>query len=268
MTPTDMICARWKGDRAALGEGTWSGNVAGCNAGDISADGRANALKLVNLYRFLAGLPDVGVDAAKNGRAQECALMMHANNQLSHSPPTTWKCYTDAGKTGAATSNISSGAGVMSVDLYMADPGNATTIGHRRWILSNSLGPIGLGSTSQYSCMLVIGGSGNGGKAYQPWPPAGIVPIEAFNASFQSIDQTGWTIQSDSINLSNAQVTVTDGGVNKPVSVTTLGANYGSSYAIRMVPSGWTTQAGHTYSVNVAGVSPPISYDVEVVDCP
>jgi len=261
------VCGRWKNDRADMSEGTWSGSEASCNAGDISANGRANALKLVNLYRWLAGLPEVTNDPTKDTQSQACALMMEANNSLSHTPPSNWKCYTSTGASAAGKSNLATTAGVKAVDLYMADPGNSTTMGHRRWILSNSLGPIGLGSTSGYSCMMVIGGSGSANKAWVAFPPPGEVPVQLFTVSFQSVDSTGWTIQSNSINLGSAQVTVTDGGQNRPVTVTQLNGGYGSTYAIRFNPQGWTSQAGHTYSVSVSGTSQPINYDVQVVNC-
>ena len=45
-TRKDLVCWRWRCDRAARSEGTWSGSLAACNAGDISAAGRSNALKL------------------------------------------------------------------------------------------------------------------------------------------------------------------------------------------------------------------------------
>lgn len=261
------VCARWKADRADMSEGTWSGSVASCNAGDISANGRANALKIVNLYRFLTGMPEVTNSPSMDASAQACALMMDANNSLSHTPPSSWQCYTATGAGSAGKSNIATTRGVAAVDLYMADPGNSTTIGHRRWILSNSLGPIGLGTTSSYSCMQVIGGSGKAGKPYVAFPPGGEVPIQMFTASYTSLDSTGWTIQSDSISLSGAQVTVTDAGAAKPVTVTQLQGGYGSTHALRFNPQGWTTQAGHTYSVSVSGTSQPISYDVKVVSC-
>ena len=216
----------------------------------------------------MAGLPEVKSDSTRNSGAQKCALMMDANNTLSHSPPTSWTCYDATGASTAGKSNIASTPGVEAVDLYMIDPGNETTIGHRRWILSNSLGPIGLGSTSSYSCMWVIGGSGGGSKAWTAWPPPGDFPFEAVSVSWSSLDSTGWTLQSDSISLSGAKVSITDGGTDRPVTVTTLGANYGSSYAIRMLPKGWTAQAGHTYHVSVTGVSPAITYDVKMVACP
>jgi hypothetical protein len=52
-----------------------------------------------------------------------------------------------------------------------------------------------------------------------------------------------------------------------PVSVTQLGSGYGSTYAISMIPMGWKTAAGTTYSVKVTGASMPIAYEVSIVDC-
>jgi uncharacterized protein YkwD len=270
---TEGVCARWKADRANLSEGTWSGSVDTCTAGDISADGRANALRLYNLYRWLGNMPAVVTDPTRDAQAQACALMQYANGTLSHEPPTTWKCYTEEGAKGSGSSNISGGPGVSSVDAYMVDNGNATTLGHRRWILSNSLGPIGLGSTGKgSSCMQNLNGTGKAGKPWIAWPPQGIVPIQAFgNAGGRgggTIDTTGWMVQSDTINLTGAQVAVMANGAAAAVTVTALGSGYGSRYAFRFNPSGWTSKAGTTYAVSVTGIPTPISYEVEVVDCP
>lgn len=262
------VCARWVADRADLSEGTWTGDVASCSAGDIGDQARANALRLVNLYRWLAALPPVVTDPTKDMQDQQCALMMRANNMISHTPPTSWTCYTQAGADAAGSSNVSSGPAVSSVDGYMIDPGNATTIGHRRWILSNSLGPIGIGGTDRASCMWTLNGTGKVNKAWTAWPAPGVIPLQALTpARGTGIDSTGWTVQSDSIDLAAAQVTVTVDGASQPVTVTQLDANYGSRYAIRFNPMGWTTQAGKTYSVSVTGIPTAISYDVQVVSC-
>jgi uncharacterized protein YkwD len=264
------VCARWKADRANLGEGTWSGNAASCTVGDISADGRANALRQYNLYRWLADLPAVTTDPTRDGQAQACALMQEANGSLSHSPPMSWKCWTQEGADGSASSNISGGPGVMSADLYMVDSGNETTFGHRRWILSNSLGPIGLGSTGTgSSCMQNLRGTGKANKPWMAWPPPGIFPVQAMAPSRgRSVDATGWTLQSDSINFSGAMVSVTASGSAATVSVSQLAQNYGARYAIRILPSGWTSKAGETYAVSITGTATPISYEVQMVDCP
>ncbi|MGB1274616.1 MAG: hypothetical protein ACPG77_02610, partial [Nannocystaceae bacterium] len=141
--------------------------------------------------------------------------------------------------------------------------GNATTLGHRRWILSNSLANVGLGSSSSYSCMWVIGGGGNAGKQWMAWPPPGLVPL----AVASLVNSTGWSLQSDSISLQNAEVSVTENGQPRPMTITNLASNYGSSHAISMVPNGWQAQAGATYSVAVTGVNPAINYEVEVLSC-
>jgi hypothetical protein len=159
---------------------------------------------------------------------------------------------------------------VESVDLYMVDQGNESTMGHRRIILSNWLGPIGLGSTGPggKSCMQNMSGTGDAGRAWTPWPPAGIVPVQTFAPNqWSSLDETGWSVQSEEIDLSGATVTVTSDGSSMPVQVSTLTGNYGARYGLRIVPDGWTTQAGSTYDVSISGISTPISYGIQVVDC-
>jgi hypothetical protein len=265
------VCARWNGDRANVSEGTWSGSVATCTVGDISADGRANALRLFNLYRWLADLPAVVTAPDRDRRAQACALMMEAEGELSHDPGTDWACYTEDGASGASSSNISSGPGVSSVDAYMIDNGNETTFGHRRIVLSNQLGPIGLGSTGPggASCMQNLGGTGTANKTWMAWPSPGIIPLQAIRRSNNStLDRTGWSVQSNTIDVTAATVTISAGGVNQPVTKSNLTGSYGGArYAIRIVPMGWTTTAGQTYTVTLAGTSTPISYMVQVVDC-
>ena len=51
------------------------------------------------------------------------------------------------------------------------------------------------------------------------------------------------------------------------MTVTNLLANYGSQYAISIIPQGWDAQAGVTYDVSISGVTPAISYQVHVADC-
>jgi hypothetical protein len=268
--PPGEVCALWNGDRMDISEGMWSGNAESCQAGDMTPQARTNALRLLNLYRQLAGLSTVMMTDEGNKLAQDCALLMRANNTITHTPPTTFKCYTaEAAKT-AGGSSLSSGPAVSSVDLYMIDPGNATTLGHRRWILSNWLTTVGFGSADRFSCQYQPARAGGaGGKAFVAWPPPGQIPLQAIAQGRLrgTLDQTGWSIQSDSINLQTAQVTVSSDGMDLPVTTTALMSGYGSRYALRFNPNGWTTTAGKTYKIKVGGVSMPIEYDVEVVDC-
>jgi hypothetical protein len=98
-SPTDRaeaVCLRWRCDRADLSEGVWSGITSSCNAGDMTAQARLNAVRQINLFRFLAQQPAVSHDATRDAKAQQCALMMLANAQLSHGPPPSWTCYSDS----------------------------------------------------------------------------------------------------------------------------------------------------------------------------
>lgn len=271
MAPTGGdICAQWKAARVSLSEGTWSGNSATCDAGDMTEDARANALRLFNFYRTAVGLAPVTTTPEGNRLAQNCAALMNANGTITHTPPSTWKCYTDEAAKTASSSSISSGPAVSSVDGYMIDPGNPTTIGHRRWILSNLITDVGFGSAGNFSCQYQPAKyKTSGAKPWVAWPPAGQVPVQALGGRFVgTVDQTGWTVQSDTVNLANAQVSVTSDGMDLPVTITQLGAGYGSMYALRFGPMGWTSAAGKTYHVKLSGTSMPIEYDVQIVDCP
>ncbi len=101
--------------------------------------------------------------------------------------------------------------------------------------------------------------------AYVGWPPAGPVPLQAFTAT--ELDKSGWSLQSDTINLGAATATVMDGTTNEPVTVSTNLGAYGAKYAMGIAPNGWTSQAGHSYTVTIGGTTTPISYTVDVVDC-
>lgn len=269
----EQVCQRWRCDRENLTTGTWSGSAAQCLVGDMP-ESRSNALKLTNLYRFLADLPPVVTSAERNDGAQECALMMTANNATNFSPPPTWACHTQRGAMAASQSLMCSGTGaVRCVDLQMTDFGSTSsnTLGGRRWVLSNDLGTIGIGSTSTHSCHWVVGSGGNAGKAWVAWPPPGPVPLAALRrAGTPSVDQIGWSIQGYSAAVTNATVRVTDNGQELPVTVSNLLAFYGSPSALKFVPNGWAVQAGHTYEVTVSGgsLAAPIAYSVEVLDCP
>jgi hypothetical protein len=266
------VCQRWTADRADVSEGASTADVPTCSAGTWGAPGPANSLKLVNLYRFFAAMPAVTEDPSYDAFAQSCALLQAANSAagLSHAPDAAAACYSAMGATGSAHSSICGGEGVACIDLYMSDEGSAE-LGHRRWVLANYLGPVGFGSvgtggrTATGSCFYQPAGTLNAHMPFVAWPPPGNVPLQAIATT--STDAAGWSIQSDTINLNTATVTVTDAATNRPVTVTALPANFGSTYAIKVLPNGWTSQGGHAYAVSVAGISSPISYTVDVVDC-
>ncbi len=264
------ICQQWRSDRIDLREGLWTGDTETCSPGDLSNRGHTNALRLINLYRSFVELPPVTTDAEFSWKSQACAVLMHANTSLSHTPSDAWFCYTEEGAEAAQNSLISDAPSVEAVDLHMADPGNETTMGHRRWILSNGLGPIGIGSTVLYSCFWVLPPENSPDTTeaeWTAWPPPGSFPIEGIQLTWGSVDETGWTVQSDTIDLTRAKVQVTANATKLPVHVAHLEPKFGSEYAISFVPSGWNSEVGTTYKVNVTGIEPAISYEVTIVNC-
>ena len=115
--------------------------------------------------------------------------------------------------------------------------------------------------------MYVVYGTQDAGAAWTAWPAPGLFPIGAMSQSWSSVDETGWTIQSDTINLSGATATITADGSELNALTEPLLDGYGSEWAISVVPQGWVAQAGTTYHVSLAGISTPIEYDVQMLDC-
>lgn len=113
----------------------WTGNVASCNAGDTSAAFKEGMATRINFFRAMAGIPaTVTFDPTLNTRAQQAALMMSAEEDLSHNPGKSWACYSDVGAQGAGQSNLFLGrSGTAAITGYIKDPGGFNGfVGHRR----------------------------------------------------------------------------------------------------------------------------------------
>jgi hypothetical protein len=260
------VCQRWMADRADLDEGLWTGDVASCQPGDVTGSGRANALRVWNLYRFLAGLPPLSPDAQLDTRAEACALLMIANGDVTHEPPMTWRCYDYEAALTAGSSLLATGAAVEAVDWFVID-----SPAHRSFILTNLLGSAGIGSAFSgmdgYCCLTAPETGTSAGRLWTAWPPEGPVPVDVFSVAGSSLDATGWTVNSDRIDLNSAQVDVQDGAQSVGVDVQPPPLA-GASYQVVFSPRGWQTQAGHTYAVAVSASGQTINYQVEVVSCP
>jgi len=279
----ELVCHRWRCEgREGRAAARWSGDASSCNAGDLDAEAADRALRVLNLHRFLAGLDAVRVEAAWTGAAQECALVAHANAKLSHTPPPDWRCWSDVAALTSSVSLIANRSAPLAIAAFVEDPGNETTMVHRRWLLSEKVTRIGLGSTDRYACVVVDGrtlpakAKANGAtvapsaptepspRDFVAWPPAGPVPMDVFTS--ERLDEIGWTVQSSSDDLDRATVSVSSGGRELPVKTVRLAPLQGSRSAIRFVPDGWTTEAGRSYVVKVTGWR-SFDFTVEPTDC-
>jgi hypothetical protein len=213
----------------------WTGNVSACNPGTTSQAFRDSIALRINYFRAMAGVPaKVTMPDAYNEKAQQAALMMSANSSLSHNPPTNWKCYTDQGHEAAGSSNLALGAyGLDALRLYMQDYGSGNTAaGHRRWILYPQTQNMGTGDIPE-------GGGYPAAndlwvfdshiwdtrpatrEAFVAWPPPGYIP---YTVVYQR-----WSFSYAGADFSNAVVSLTENGVNIPVTRYTPVNGYGEN---------------------------------------
>lgn len=180
----------------------WNGSAASCVAGAPSPSAQSATLAAVNYFRAHTGLRPVTFDAGLSASAQQAALMMTANNSLSHSPPGWWRCWSGAGAEAAGRSNLSLGtAGARGVTSMMQDSGASNAaVGHRRWILDPTRTTMGAGSTSNSLALQVMGAT-RGRLDSNPvaWPSAGYFPRELepgrrWSLSIPGADFSGATV--------------------------------------------------------------------------
>lgn len=245
----------------------WTGDLSSCNAGTISTDFQNATLRRINWFRAMAGLPaSVTLDSVFNQKAQQAALMMSANNSLSHSPPSTWLCYTTAGAEGASKSNLGLGhlgaEGVSDGAIREAGSNNAP-VGHRRWVLYPQTSRMGVGDVpatgDQYSGTAVWVQDGNYGATrptvrdtFVAWPPKGYVPY--------SVVYPRWSFSYPAADFSAARVTMTENGNPFSVTLETVATGYGENTIVWRPSSmtddvAWSQPSADTvYNVTISNV--------------
>ena len=245
--------------RPAVG---FTGSTATCTPGAISLAFQEWTLTRINFMRAMAGVPgNTTLDSSRNPQEQGAALIMAANSTLSHFPPNTYQCWTQAGYDGASSSNLALGTGMVdAIPLYMTDPGAGNQIaGHRRWILHSRKNSFGLGQangptynanalyTFQFGSVVSVP---NG----IPWPPRGYVPLALFPAPFGSEGQR-WSFGLPGANFGSANVTMTLNGSPLAATVVSRTDNgYGDNTLVWELPVGHTVTKNTTYNVTISGV--------------
>lgn len=229
--------ARWSGavdtsSRSAVNQAYWAkfapklslpigwlgGSILGCLPGLSSLTSNNATLSALNFVRSLAGLAPVKFSSTLNASAQRAALIMDANDSLSHSPSSNWRCWTRTGASSAGKSNLAMAWPTLKsgqiIDLYMDDKGaNNTAVGHRRWILNPFSTVMGTGSTSTANALTVIGptSSTRPNPRYVSWPTRGYFP--------STMEPAGrWSLSAGlkSINFRYAKVRVYRNGTQVP----------------------------------------------------
>jgi uncharacterized protein YkwD len=205
----------------------WTGSIGNCQSGTLAA-GYTNAMALlVNYYRKMAGVQPITWDAGLNGKSQAAALMMSANNALSHTPPSSWRCYSEEGATAAGNSNLALYGGYDAtyhgITMQMEDGGDGNWfVGHRRWILYPQTQHMGIGQIppdgdTMASTVLWVFDPDHlwddrppVRDNYVAWPPPGYAPVQTVYPR--------WSYSHPDADLSAATVTMRLDGASMPVS--------------------------------------------------
>ena len=228
----------------------WNGNVGTGNAGSTATLFKDAVYLRVDYFRAMAGVPAGIVNNANfSSDAQKAALMMSSNNQLSHTPPSSWINYSAAGANAAANSNLFLGAmGALSVSGYMEDGGsNNTSAGHRRWILypqSTQMGTGDIPATGSFmaaNALWVIDNSTISQArpavrdTFVTWPPKGYVPY--------TLIYPRWSFSYPGADFSGANVSMTRNGstlaVQKEAISTGIGENTLVFIPENLDPNNW-----------------------------
>jgi len=275
------VCQKWKDGHVVTAPNPFTKGALMCDLGTFSAGGMQDTLKRINMFRWMDGLADVTDDATKDQGDQACAVIQAWNNPANfanpHQPPANATCYTSLGATWCGQSNLAWGTSSPdSIDLYIRDPGqgNATSLGHRRWVLHPNLGKVGVGFYSGGNngfgglaqALGVFDTSGGGPyPAWYAWPPAGYVPVQVA----QLMSGGAWSFHLKQANVANsATMTVKNLGTSAMLNMMkmTLNQGYGDD-AVSFYPSGWTPMAGEIYRVTVTASNGTYVYDVRPVTC-
>lgn len=255
--------------------------LSACNPGIVRSAEQQEAIAYVNEIRALHNLPPVMHDPSHDEHTRRAALIIVANDHLSHNPPNNLLCWSPEGALGSQKSNLAWAARLddqpqkgftteYMIDSWWKDSA-VDLVGHRRWLLDPFLQKVSFGrvdrpgSASTYSvtgvALWVIddertapaGGSLPDFVAY----PFEHYPADLFNAglsmSFSAIvdKENYWANQN--VDLADATVTITDSS-GTPLQVRNLmGANDAFGVPNCLI---WDAdvQEGMRYEVKVDGV--------------
>ncbi|HEA20438.1 hypothetical protein LCGC14_1775200 [marine sediment metagenome] len=190
---------------------SWTGSVPDCTAGSVPQVTMDKIFLRLSYFRKAVGLNNsVANNLLKSEKAQKAALMMHANGTLNHFPPNDWKCFTVDGEEAAGNSLLTSTKNAEAIDSYMRDQGDDNyPVGHRRWLLWPELQEIGIGNTSSYNAIWVLGNPGTrleDTPEFIAWPPQGFLPKQlAYSRWSFSIAKADFRETQISMNIKNGR---------------------------------------------------------------
>jgi hypothetical protein len=209
----------------------WSGEHATCAEGTTAPAFRDAVLQRVNYFRAMAGVPaDIVFWDEFNQKAQKAALLLSANNRISHTPDPSWYCYSAEGAEAAENSNLFLGVfGWRAVDGYIEDGGSDNYwLPHRRLLLEPRAVSMGSGDIPPASgfpganALWVLGAWSAERPAtretFVAWPPPGYVPYQVVFPR--------WSFAYPKANFSEASVSMSYQGQDVALDVLPVVGHY------------------------------------------
>lgn len=164
-------------------------------SGTLTDAALEEATEYLNFIRSLAGLDPVSLSPLYTFRSQNGALLLAANDELSHTPPPApgmSDALYESAYLGTSLGNIAKFNWMRpeilldGVEYFVRDDGdfNLSTLGHRRWLLNPYMKETGFGLANAKSGMSYVAmyavDSGNSDARwdYVAWPAAEAFPVE------------------------------------------------------------------------------------------
>jgi hypothetical protein len=165
----------------------WNGNAKKCECGKLEKEIYSKATDRVNFFRQVCGLDAIGISEELNKEAQDAALLIKANNQLTHAPSKSMKCYSESAANGCERSCLGFTdykyfPFTSFITGFMKDYGASNYfVGHRKWILYTKLEKFGYGATNNTEALQTVNGVSYSkflGLDFIPYPWNGYVPVD------------------------------------------------------------------------------------------
>ncbi len=246
------VCDHWLEAQRSSAPSQWSSRTdASCARPAVDPRALTDAHRMLNAFRWLSGVRSVAWQPEFERDVNDCAVMMDRAESLSHTPSSSWPCYSAEGARGAGASNLTLISPDMDASSAVETFINETveSLGHRRWCLYPRLAPTTIGVTARAMCMRVRTAQGVAVGGDTPtivaFPNPGFAPIANFRTGL-------WSVQDGSVEVRGATVRVSDARTGNPLAIDQreLQRGYGGS-AISFRPQGWSPAVGEAYRVAV-----------------
>lgn len=239
--------------------------------GELTEETKQDALNMLNLYRYIAGVPMVSITEKAQNHAQAAALVTAINRSVSHvadQPEGMSEDMYALAVYGTFNSNLAAGGNQLCANLirYMLETNGDPDFGHRRQLLEYYYKEAGFG----------IAQSVSGGYYSATFVDANLKEdkIIAYPGQNQPLEYFGpgyaWTvIVPEKVDKAKINVRLTDmktgeiWNFNGNTGYLRLDISSGSTCVI-FSPTEIDYRDGDKYKVEITGISKPISYEVNL----